>query len=506
MPHPLAAAVSSNCRRERACLRNSLTLHSNVVLQGAGKDITFLKYQSNYPIFSQGSDLVGIRNFTLLNAGSTVEGLLWKQNTRSFFQNVKINQLVSRQLYLTNNTNFVVTQTDFVQTGSIGEQNPYLFSDSAGFVFSNNTSVSVDGSPTFASIHDALILNNHFSRNSVNQNEAVVITTHQFVMDFAYRTSIMGNTFDVINGPITNTNRNDGETLLTEGGGGNRTENLGTVVSATSYTITDPANTINVNPFGTGLPENYGVAIVSGTGAGQTREVIGYAGSTLEVDHAWDVIPDATSRYATFVWGLEKTLIQGNTLIANPRGIWLYQTAVRDVDVSGNNIVNGGGIFLRTYQSQTAKQFDAMYNVRIANNSVSNNDHLWMSYTNVVFVNQDPLNFGTADTGIDVHTNSLTANVPNVSSLTEDYAGTEGFMNVMRSQASGGQLTGIPMLLGTILQANQCFNCNTAFIIGTGDYGTVLSGNTPSSGSPNFLSDWQTLGNGAGGSIGTVIR
>ena len=98
----------------------------------------------------------------------------------------------------------------------------------------------------------------------MNQYESVIIATHQFVMDFAYRTEIIGNTFDVTNGPITNTNRNDGETLLTEGGGGNRTENYGTVRSATSNTLTDPNNVINVNPFGTGLPENYGVAIVSG--------------------------------------------------------------------------------------------------------------------------------------------------------------------------------------------------------------------------------------------------
>ena len=81
------------------------------------------------------------------------------------------------------------------------------------------------------------------------------------------------------------------------------------VASATADTITDPNNTINVNPFGTGLPENYGVAIVSGTGAGQSRDVISYSNYTMQVDHPWDVIPDSTSHYATFVWGLEKALI-----------------------------------------------------------------------------------------------------------------------------------------------------------------------------------------------------
>jgi hypothetical protein len=364
----------------------------------------------------------------------------------------------------------------------------------------------VDASPTFQSVHDALIFNNHFTRNAVNQNEPVTITTHQFVMDFAYRLSIMWNTFDVMNGPITNTNRNDGETLLTEGGGGNRTENLGTVASATSNSISDPSNNINVNPFGTGLPENYGVAIVSGTGAGQTRELVAYANGTLQVDHAWDVIPDSTSHYATFVWGLEKSLIEANTLIGNPRGIWLYQTAVRDVDVSGNTITNGGGIFLRTFQEQSVNQFDPMYNIRIANNTIGNSDGVWVSYANVVFVNKDVTNFGTADTGIDVRNVSLTANNPNVTSTTEDYANREGFMNLMRSENSGGQLTSTPMLLGTIFQTDQCLNCSTAFIIGTGDYGTILGGNSPSSGSPNFLSDLQILGPTVSGSVGTVVQ
>ena len=99
-------------------LVNSLSMRSNVVLQGAGKNSTILKYQSNYPIYSQGSDLVGLRNFTLVNGGTAVEGLIWKQNTRSFFQNIKIESGASRQLYLTGNQNFIVTQTDFVQGGS----------------------------------------------------------------------------------------------------------------------------------------------------------------------------------------------------------------------------------------------------------------------------------------------------------------------------------------------------------------------------------------------------
>jgi hypothetical protein len=487
-------------------LTATLSMKSNVVLQGAGKNLTVLKYEANYPIFAQGCDLIGIEDLSFANAGTAMEGPLWEQNTRSFVQRVKIDMGVSRQLFFTDNINLIVSQTDFIQRGSISGQGPYVFNFCSGLVFSGNTTSSIDGSPTFQSVHDALFTGNNFTRDASHQYQSPIIVTHRFVMDFAYRIAIVGNTFEVINGPVTNKTRNDGETLLTEGGGAKRTENLGIVGSASPNTISDPNNTINVNPFGSGLPENYGVAIVDGKGAGQTREVVAYSNGTMQVDHSWDVVPDTTSHYATFVWGLEQALIKGNTLVDNPRGIWLYQTAIREVDILGNTMTNGGGIYLRTFQSQAAKQFDPIYGVRIRDNKIGNSNGLWMSYVNVVFVNTDKTNFGVADIGIEIKNNTLTANALNVTSLIEEYANREGFMNLMRSETSGGQLTSTPMVLGSIFQADQCLNCSTAFVIGTGANGTVLKNNQPTPASPNFLSDWQTLGSSIGGSTDTVIQ
>jgi hypothetical protein len=192
--------------------------------------------------------------------------------------------------------------------------------------------------------------------------------------------------------------------------------------------------------------------------------------------------------------------------VDNPRGIWLYQTAIRDVDILANTITNGGGIYLRTFQSKAAKQFDPIYNVRIRDNKIGNSTGLWMSYLNVVFVNTDQTNFGVADIGIEIGNNSLSANTPNVISMTEEYAGREGFMNLMRSEASGGKLTTTPMVLGSIFQSNQCQNCSTAFTLGTGSYGAVLTHNQPTLNSPNFLADWKTLGSAIVGSIGTIVQ
>ena len=486
-------------------LDHSLVLLSRVVLEGAGKDVTILKYRAKYPISAENLDLVGIRNLSIVNDGDVIEGIRWLHNSRSFFQDVKIDQGVSHQMFLTDNRNMEVTQTDFLQEGSVGEQNPYVFNGTSGLVFMDNHTVSVDGSPTFQAVHDSLFLDNRFTRNAVNQNESTIISTHQFVMDFQYRTTIVGNTFDVINGPISNTERNDGETLLTEGGGGKRTESLGWVRSANGSTVR-LSGRIQANPFGQGIPENLGISIVAGTGTGQTREIMTYSNRQVYVDHPWDMIPDSTSRYAIAVWGLEKTVIAQNTLVGNPRGIWIYQTAARDVDISGNRILNGGGIFLRTFEDQKAKQFDSMYNIRIAANSVSNSDGVWMSYAQINFVNKDVMNFGVGNTGVDFEDNVLTANDPNVTSTTEDYANREGFQSVLRSETAAGQLSGIPMLLGTLFQRNQCIRCSNAFVIGTGDYGAVLSENLPSAKSPNSLSDWKVLGPSLPGSIATGIQ
>lgn len=486
-------------------LGSGLTLRSRVVVQGAGKAVTELVYETNYPIWAQNVDLVGVRNLTLTNAGSVGEGALLKQSTRLFIQNVRVRLMTSRQMYLTENRHFVILNSEFEQAGSISHQGPYTLAESVGLVFEGNTTQWVDGTSSFGRVHDSYVHASRFTRDA-SQQAFNGGTVHSMTVDFAHRIAIVGNTFNVVNGPVTNTGRNDGETILTEGGGGNRTENLGSVASATATTLSDPANQINVDPFATGaIPENYGVAIVGGKGAGQTRRVTAYSRPTLTIDRAWDIIPDATSRYATFVWGIEKSLIKGNTLAQNPRGIWLYNTAIREVDVVNNAISEGGGIYLRTYQNLAAKSFTPAYNVLIAGNNVINSSGHWMSYINSVFVNADAHAFGTATIGVEMRSNSVTANIPNVSSGSEEYAGIEGFMNMMRLESSNAyESSTTPRLLGTILKGNSCTNCDVAVRIGTGaGYTTILD--TTLVNTANAMTDWATTSTSEK-SVGTVVQ
>lgn len=487
-------------------IKSTVNLASRVILKGMGQDSTTLRYESNYPIYAYGFDLVGMQDLKLLNGGSVQEGAIWQHNTRSLIQRVTIAMGVSRQWYMTFNRDFIFDHNVISQTGSYNQQNPYLFNYSAGLLFSHNHSTNVAGSPTFQFMRDSMIWSNEFTRDASSQNENPVVAHHGFVADFSIRISLLYNTFDVINGPVLNKLRNDGETILVEGGGGNRTENLGTVKAATATTLTDTTNTINVDPFGAGsISESYAVAIVAGKGAGQRRRVTGYANGTLTIDKPWDVVPDTTSRYSTFVWALKDAILFSNTLTDNPRGIWLYQCSVEGVVIAANTISQGGGIFLRSYQNLGLKTMTVQDDVLIRGNTIQNSTGRWMSYINVAAVSSDPQPFGTGDVNIEVRGNRLTANTPNVSSRIEDRAGQEGYSAMLYIEPAGGQSNAtVPSVLGAVFQGNVCKNCSHPFTIGTGDYGTAMIGNQPGIAVSGSITDQTTLAASFGASASSL--
>jgi len=464
-------------------LTGTVKLRSRVVLQGAGKARTVLAYEGSYPLWARGLDLIALRDMTLQNRRGAIESPLLQSSTRVVVQNLRFMLGGGVHMFLTGNRQMVVTGTEFEQPTNAAENGPYVLHGTSGLVFTGNTTTFAHGAPTFARVHDAYIANNRFTRDARgNQDKASVV--HSLAIDFAHRVAIVNNVFDVLGGPITNKVRNDGETLLTEGGGQERTENLGHVASATDRTLLDPINRFNLIPFAAGampdnaMPENYGVAIVGGTGAGQTRRVTGRVPGGLEVEPPWDVVPDRSSRYATFVWGLEKALIKGNRLAQNPRGIWFYQTGVRDVDVVDNVIEQGGGIYLRAGQNTQKKLFTPLYGVRVARNRIVNTAREWLSYIHVGFVRMDEPDFGLGTIGIEVRGNTLQANQPNLSLAREESGRFEGFLSITRFEGlSQARAKNQERLLGTIFQDNLCIGCELPFRVREGSVGTVQDGN-----------------------------
>lgn len=469
---------------------SGVSLANNVIVEGNSASTTQVRYTTNYPIWAEGMHHVALRNLTLTNGGAQ-EGMVLKKSSFVVLQNVKFNLGTQKQMFLDANSNILVTGCTFNQTGSINQQSPYLLTGSKGLVFERNTTKLMMGASAFERVTDAYIARNTFIRNAAKQDEAG--TLHMMTIDFASRIAIVNNRFRTDSGAINNKTRNDGESILTEGGGPNRTEYLGLVENATATTLTDNGMQLRTDPFWEGyFPDNYGIAIVAGKGAGQTRTITDYTNGTVTVDRAWDVIPDETSRYAAFVWGLEKTLIKNNIFSNMPRGIWLYQAGIRDVNIIDNNFTEGGGIYLRAYQNLDKKMFDPIYNVRITGNVVRNQQGRWMSHVASVFVNADAKAFGIAMLGITIDKNQLTANRPNSSSGWEEYAGEEGYFNMMRVENYDGyESMQTPRVLGTIFKGNTCLYCAVEYRIGTGAGGTIIDGSA-SMGGGQFFDNWKT--------------
>jgi len=483
-------------------LERGVELADGIILQGAGQTQTELRYQTDYPVMATGLRAVAIRNLTLTNAGSAVEGPMMSKSSFAVLQNVTMNFGTARQAFFDGNTNMLVSGCTFNQTGSIGQQSPYQFVNSRGLLFDNNLTRMMMGSAGFERISDSAITNSQFRRDAARQSAPGIV--HVMTIDFAARIAITGNIFDTDNGIITDRTRNDGEAILTEGGGASRTESVGRVQSATATTLTDSRLSPRYGPYAA-LPANYGIAIVGGRGAGQTRMVTGFASGTVTVDRAWDVIPDATSTYASFVWGLEKALIRGNSFHHMPRGIWLYQTAIRDVALVANSFTDSGSIYLRSYQKLDDGMFDPIYNVSIEGNTATNPGQPWPSNLTAVFVNADARAFGIAMLGLVFRGNSIVAHNPPVSLSTEEYAGMEGYSALMRVENYGGyESSAVPRILGTIFQGNSCTLCDYGYRIGTGTGGTVISG-AKMQGGGSLYENWKTTA-ATELALGTVIE
>lgn len=459
---------AGNCR-----FAGSLQLRSKVVLRGQGQEQTRIRYEASYPVMGRALDLAGVTDLSLQGTRAGIESPLLQNSSRVFFKNVRFELGGGLHMFWTGNRDFVVADCDIVQAINPGHNGVYVLTDSAGLVFRNNRTAFAHGAPAFTGVHDAFINDNLFLRDirATADSKDVV---HSMALDFAHKLAVVGNTFDVLGGPVRNKFRNDGETILSEGGGGARTESLGVVSAAT-------ATTLNI---GAGEPvplpqRNYAVAIVSGTGAGQARRVTSVAGNTLTVDAPWAVLPDAGSRYAAFAWGLEKALIQGNTLRQNPRGIWLYQTALRDVDILDNRISEGGGIYIRTAQNRKDRLFTPVYGLRIEGNQISNTTGEWRSYISLMFVRMDIDDFGVASTGVEIRNNQLIANVPNLTQAQEESGAAEGFVVRMHAEGPSQAMAKFQTrLLGTVLQDNRCSGCATGVIVREGAQATVQDGNT----------------------------
>ena len=461
-------------------LGSGVQLFDRTVLQGAGQDRTELRHATESALHADRADLVALRDLTLraaITSGGASSGLNLKRSRRVAVQRLRVDAGSTAMAWLHGITNLAVVDSEFLAHGDGASPGALHLASNAGLHLARNRFTFFDGIGTnLDRTSDAYVAGNRWLRDADRRRPAGVV--HVMTINFAHRIAIVGNRFDAVGRPLAG-DTNDGETILTEGGGPSRTEGLGRVVAAGPDSLTDPQARVHPNvPVEGSLPENFGIAIVAGTGAGQSRRVTAFAGGTFTVDRPWDVVPDASSRYATALWGLERALIKDNELRNQPRGIWLYSTAVREVDIVGNRLDDSGGILVRAFQKLAERAFTPVFNVRIDGNRIRNDAGRYPSHLGVHFANLDGLAFGTSHIGVEVRRNALTATgtgtdwTPHLGP-----AGQEGYLAQMNVEVESWSPDPSPRLLGTVMQDNTCTRCGTALRLGTGAAGTVLAGN-----------------------------
>ncbi|MFC5412549.1 T9SS type A sorting domain-containing protein [Larkinella bovis] len=457
-----------------------LRMRNRVVIQGAGKDQTFIKFGYEPQTAHLGLDWpvvtrqAGLADLSLLNIDATGSSLLNSsrgQGTEIFLQRVRFDLNRSDWLWLANSDKVVIANSEINQgvDANFNYHGPLQMNGCRNFVIRGNTfNYAVDGL-SLNDTHEGIFEDNEVYRDGSARYPTTTIH-HVLIVNFARNLAVVGNVFKVINGPAQNSN--DGETIISEGGGPDRIdEETGTVTGATATTLQDQS-------------KNWGsfrrqpvVAIVSGKGMGQWRRITSRSGNTLQLDRAWDVIPGVGSHYAIFNWSAENWLVQGNRLEGNRRGITLYHAACNQMALIKNDLYNSGSIDLTPVQQlyNGRQQFIPMYNNQIIGNSVSN-----MDGSNGVFIGAHTVQhgqeqtFGTSVIGLEVRGNTVRAGIPNIPAVV-DAEFPEGYLNYVEYHQRGFyQDEQIPVLLGTIFENNTAINCDNALYLNTGSYNTLV--------------------------------
>lgn len=184
---------------------------------------------------------------------------------------------------------------------------------------------------------------------------------HGIAIGFASELAIMHNHFATKNGLAAY--NNDGEAILSEGGGGIRVgEEVGRVMSCSGTSLTLEKNL----PLFTDAV----VAIVGGRGVGQWRRITSRIGHEIVLDRAWQTEPSPDATYSIFRWSNSSTTISGNSFNGWRRGIWTYQGSSTDMQVSNNHFNEMDGIFFEPCQNVLTKngQFNPVWNTTVNHN------------------------------------------------------------------------------------------------------------------------------------------
>jgi hypothetical protein len=439
---------------------HGLLLRSRVVLQGSGKDQTLLSYGDGpsppglaCPIaWAPGAFVSGIDGLTLRN---TNERGHWLCNVRNlgggsefFVHNIRADlHTEGGALNWKLTSKVLLADSEFLLGAA--SSSPYWIEGSSWFIVRNNTFRYLRKRMAVIGSDHGLIEGNRSTRDGalrlIKPGDSGGLD-----VDSVNHVVILDNTFTTA-GNVPSFN--DGETINSQGCI-SPNQDLGIVNDASTSLLRDTGKHWK-------SLAGYVVAIVTGAGAGQWRQVVHNTPTDLAVDRPWQLVPSPGSRYVITQWSAHDLLVEGNRLRGNPRGIWLYCGGA-NVAIVNNTLLDSSGIWLRADQRMAFNRYNLIIGAVVAGNTIiSQNGHLPACVsTELAQVNTDKL-FGTGVFNLEVRRNTIrgSPNEPHDSGLAN------GLWNWVHTQSGGvsgpTSDTSVPGIVGSVFNHNNVSGCSS---------------------------------------------
>jgi hypothetical protein len=467
-----------------------INMASNVVLKGDGMTATQLKISNcgsgnGYAYQAWQCDHVGFLNLgfydTVTGKGENMEV---GSSTDTFAVGCQFIADAGKNAGWNYCTSTVFKNCSIISGNNNGGE-PLWFLGNLDTVFTNNTVQYYWARVRSITSVRTLLENNTVTR--IPDNSHGPWESGGFDMSCDQQLALINNTINK-GGSGNFTENNDGETILTQGDG-TPGKVVSTVTGSTATTLTDStqswaANFFTDHSYGTALSnlpnQGYYLAIVSGQGAGQIREIVSNTGNTLTLDHPWTEQPGVGSYYTINYLEDHDVLVKNNNLSHNRQGIELFQVMLLGVDIVGNTLYDNGGIAFYAFATGTVDDpnyptFNTIMDSAVIGNSVttdSSNPYLGGdSYAQVsmsTLVPETGPGLGTAVYGWEVRNNSVSGWFP-------PSGWWEGYW--IESNYGGGEIdktaTDISNV-GTVFEGNSSTSTNFGYLLGTGDVNTVI--------------------------------
>jgi len=468
------AAGQSNAQTSAAYgSEQGLTLESRVVLEGAGKDRTIIKYGDEpSPLGACGVAWVdktavsGIEGISFHNSNGDGH---WMCNIRNL--GTSGHELFVHNISADLNTEgigvawktadeLLLADSDF--TFGPRASMPYTIQQSSWYIVRGNSFRYLRKRMDVDSSRHGLIEGNHSTRDFtmplIQPGDSGGLE-----IDSVRDLTVLNNAFDTAG---TISSANDGETINSQGCNAPH-QDLGSVESASATQIED------LSKHWQSLA-GYAVAVVTGLGAGQWRNILSNTSTSLTVDRPWLLIPPTGSKYVITQWSAQTLLIKSNILADNPKGVWMYCGGA-DVAIVNNALHDSSGIWLRADQRMKLDRFNLLIGAVVADNDIvaaKGNTPAFLT-TELSQVESGTL-YGTGVYDVEVRHNMVVcnANEPGDGVLANGLWSWVRYVHGGTSETSSD--TAVPGIIGTIFQDNHVGGCEYPYNVSTGDRAQVI--------------------------------